>query len=715
MSLRDALAYAQDGWAVVPVNSNKRIPISNEIAEERGWIPKGGKGGVYLGSTDPVRVGEMWAEFPHCGVAASMGGSDLIAIDDDTEKKGETEGPGVDFLKRHHEELWSTRVHTTQGGGRHFIFEAEGRPLKSGPVTSTIDVKSRGGYVVLPPSAGYKVLKDLPPQPMSRALRADLRRLQEEYRPAGMNKGTSEATNEELIEAILTGKDFHDATLHLTKNWAVEGVSLEERRERIDEIYRRSELANPDHPDHQRWLDRYSETWRTSDKAEKYREISLDELHEMWSGVEPLPEASPLKKEVPPVPPVVSTLFKQRGDIKDEASPWLIEGTIREGGTLGVVGVPQIGKTTLSAGWIAGMLAGRTDVYGLSKIGRPLNVAWANAEESSTDMLHHVSAAQQEHGLDELGELLILGEEQIDHGGAGLDIITEMPNPETGRKEIVRNTALINQFIEELNGSDIDILIIDPVTEFNGGEENSRYDARLLNRAFKEIAQATGVAVIYWSHTGKQPEGKRPDWYQHDMYAQRGSSQNVGSVQGMATLAPLLPTQQHQTTAQGEEKLKPVGAEAATRMWREAKAGYRRNLITFTTVKMKRYHTLPQHAYEITPSKMDNDIPVVTFVPPHVAEHAISPVAAATAEAQKTLLTEALVRALGEGRHSRSVVNAAGIEGFPTNMRGKRPKTQAILAHWREEHRQVVDRVPYAVHAVYGDDTDSFVIEVRVV
>lgn len=712
MSLRDALAYAEDGWAVVPVNSNKRIPISNEVAEERGWIPKGGKGGVYLGSTNPDRLREMWEAYPLSGIAASMGASDLIAIDDDTEKKGETEGPGVEFLKRHHKELWSTRVHTTQGGGRHFIFEAEGRPIKSGPVTSTIDVKSRGGYVVLPPSVGYKVLKDLPPKPMSRALRADLRKLQEEYRPAGMNKGTSEATNEELIEAILTGKDFHDATLHLTKNWAVEGVSLEERRERIDEIYRRSELANPDHPDHQRWLDRYSETWRTSDNAEKYREISLDELHELWSGVEPLPEASPLKKEVPPVPPVVSSLFRDRAAITDPLTPWLIEGTIRVGGTLGVVGMSQIGKTTLSAGWIAGMLAGKTDFYGLKGVERPLNVAWANAEESSADMLAHVTAAQAEHALPEVGSLLILGEEALDHGSAGLDVITERPNPETGRLEVVRNEDLIDTFISDLTGSNIDVLVIDPVTEFNGGDENSRFHARMLNRAFKEIAQATGVAIIYWSHTGKPPEGKRPDWYIHDMYAQRGSSQNVGSVQGMATLAPLLPQVRYEEK-DGKPVRKAVNATEAWALWRAGKNGSRDNLITFTTVKMKRYKALPSYAYRIRTSKHDPDIPVVEYLDPGVADALISAAADAAASTEQSALTEVVVRALGEGRHSRTAVNAAQIEGLPKNMRASRPTTQRILRHWVPQRTQVVDGVTYAIYAVFDGESDGFALDIR--
>ena len=198
-----------------------------------------------------------------------------------------------------------------------------------------------------------------------------------------------------------------------------------------------------------------------------------------------------------------------------------------------------MGKTALSAGFIAGMLAGRTEIYGLGSVPRPLNVAWANAEEAAAAMKLQVMAAQQKHMLRKRVTCDRRRRGARDRAQR-LEIVLERRNPVHGHMEVVPNDPLIEQLITELKAAKIDLLMVDPITEFNGGDENSRFHARMLNRQFRRISRETGVAVMYWAHTGKPPENKRPDWYAADLYAQRGSSQNIGAVQGGSTLTPFL-------------------------------------------------------------------------------------------------------------------------------------------------------------------------------
>ena len=57
--------------------------------------------------------------------------------------------------------LPETRTHQSQSGGRHYLFKhVHGVRNSAGRVGPGIDVRGQGGYVVVPPSAGYSVVSD---------------------------------------------------------------------------------------------------------------------------------------------------------------------------------------------------------------------------------------------------------------------------------------------------------------------------------------------------------------------------------------------------------------------------------------------------------------------------------------------------------------------------------------------------------------------------
>ena len=406
-----------------------------------------------------------------------------------------------------------------------------------------------------------------------------------------------------------------------------------------------------------------------------------------------------MKAELPPISE--GGLFRRPTQISEDMPPWLVENLIRVGGTQAVVGMSAVGKTALSAGFIAGMLAGRTEIYGLGSVPRPLNVAWANAEEAAAAMKLQVMAAQQKHMLPQKGDLLIVGEEALETEHNGLEIVLEQQNPVHGRMEVVPNEPLIEQLITELKAAKIDLLMVDPITEFNGGDENSRFHARMLNRQFRRISRETGVAVMYWAHTGKPPENKRPDWYAADLYAQRGSSQNIGAVQGGSTLTPFL----------------PEGNSAdAWEAYNAAKRGERPNIILFNTVKMKMSPTLFRAAYVIEASDMNPDIPVVTHIGYSEAETAVSKEEQAADAMIRSKQTQALVKALGAGIHSRGSVNktVAGRDSFPKDLRADRPESRKVLQRWMRAQECTVDGQTYSVTAVFGDDASAS-FEIRII
>lgn len=134
--LNAALLYAAQGWPVFPLRGKvPRIPNGN---------------GVKDATTDEATIRGWWAKWPNANVGVAMAG--LVAIDVD-ERQGGFET--LAELEREHGPLPATRTVETGGGGRHYIYASNGRPIKSGAnkLGQGVDLKSgEGSYLVAPPS-----------------------------------------------------------------------------------------------------------------------------------------------------------------------------------------------------------------------------------------------------------------------------------------------------------------------------------------------------------------------------------------------------------------------------------------------------------------------------------------------------------------------------------------------------------------------------------
>lgn len=134
-----ALAYAgRRGWKVFPCRSGDKRP-----ATRRGFKDA---------TNDKAHVIAWWTRAPKANVSIATGAmSGLVILDVDPRNGG---NESLRELEERHGRLPETLQVLTGGGGRHFYFAApEGACVKSRKVTSGLDLKADGGYVIAPPSS----------------------------------------------------------------------------------------------------------------------------------------------------------------------------------------------------------------------------------------------------------------------------------------------------------------------------------------------------------------------------------------------------------------------------------------------------------------------------------------------------------------------------------------------------------------------------------
>lgn len=136
------------GWFVFPVGTDKKPLITR-------W--------EQLASDDPAQI-EQWArQFPGCNWAAAPARSGHCVIDLDV--KDGKDGPGELFdLQLELGALPETLTVRSPSGGYHYWFEGI-TGSSNGKLAPGIDVKSSGGYVLIPPSrteiGEYQVERDV--------------------------------------------------------------------------------------------------------------------------------------------------------------------------------------------------------------------------------------------------------------------------------------------------------------------------------------------------------------------------------------------------------------------------------------------------------------------------------------------------------------------------------------------------------------------------
>lgn len=156
--------YAGSGWALVPLHAaiETRCTCGDAACKSPGKHPRTQRG-IKDATSDADQVREWWQRWPGASIGLACGkasGCWVLDVDAKAPKGGM---PGLQALadyERVHGRLPDTLCADTGSGGLHLFFSLpEGRRIRNRArirsidgVRSGLDVRSTGGYVVLPPS-----------------------------------------------------------------------------------------------------------------------------------------------------------------------------------------------------------------------------------------------------------------------------------------------------------------------------------------------------------------------------------------------------------------------------------------------------------------------------------------------------------------------------------------------------------------------------------
>ena len=140
--LADALAYAENGYAVIPVGRNK-IPLIND------WPNKA--------ATDSQQIISWWSQWPdaNIGIVCGEKSGGLIVVDVDI-KNGKRGDEALQQFQAMYGGFPSTVTCRTGSGGQHLYFKDPdhypGKYKNGVEVIQGVDIRADGGFVVAPPS-----------------------------------------------------------------------------------------------------------------------------------------------------------------------------------------------------------------------------------------------------------------------------------------------------------------------------------------------------------------------------------------------------------------------------------------------------------------------------------------------------------------------------------------------------------------------------------
>lgn len=149
--MRDhALHYAAQGLRVFPVKKGTKGAGGGQLL--RSWKNEA--------TTDPAVISAWWSTWPDADICIATGNG-LAVIDLDVKGKEDGMASMLGWVADNGN-MPPTAVARTGSGGQHHYYLVNGTFPNSRGLFPGIDIRSDGGYVVAPPSAGYSWLNNLP-------------------------------------------------------------------------------------------------------------------------------------------------------------------------------------------------------------------------------------------------------------------------------------------------------------------------------------------------------------------------------------------------------------------------------------------------------------------------------------------------------------------------------------------------------------------------
>ena len=140
--LAAALRYAAEwGWPVFPCRPDKRPYTTHGFKDA---------------SRDPEQIKEWWSRWPDALVGLPTGATSNTLVVDVDMKNGVDGKASLAALQNKYGALPKTRISRTRSGGFHLFFKhVDGVKNSAGKLGLGLDIRTTGGYVILPGSPGY--------------------------------------------------------------------------------------------------------------------------------------------------------------------------------------------------------------------------------------------------------------------------------------------------------------------------------------------------------------------------------------------------------------------------------------------------------------------------------------------------------------------------------------------------------------------------------
>lgn len=133
-----ALAYALMGWPVFPCRPGEKIPMT--------------KNGHNDATTDQAAIRYWWKQWPDANIGFAVPEGFSVVDVDIKPDEGKHGDETLKALEAQHGELPDTVRSLTGGGGVQHFFRTDTTLTCKNGLFDSIDLKTKGGYVILPPS-----------------------------------------------------------------------------------------------------------------------------------------------------------------------------------------------------------------------------------------------------------------------------------------------------------------------------------------------------------------------------------------------------------------------------------------------------------------------------------------------------------------------------------------------------------------------------------
>jgi hypothetical protein len=537
--LEAALSYGSDGIPVFPCNADKK-PLT--------------KNGFKEATVDCSQITQWWTKWPDAMIGMPTGPTTGVSVLDLDKKNGKN---GFNFVPNW-EQLTSTRART-QNGGEHCYFKDDDRVrCTSDQIALGVDTRGRGGYVILPPSAGYAWINGCdfsnlpewpehlrppergPKKPPERADETIVMELPERI-PEGTGLGISDDPNDNLtIEPGLVA-----AALRTIPNddlgwddwnrigmaaWAATDGSADgltafdlfsRKSKKYDaartterwQHYRRSpperigvgtliwhaNQAEPGWREDLRKNREADEQYGTDDSQQKSEEqprTNDDDPQQQDQAEQPKTDTGNTRANSERDSPQYryGALLVRASDIVVRPKDWLWEGHLLRGSLELLTGIPGLGKSQLQCSLIASATTGRPWPNGAVGVA-PVHVIMVTAEDAiDQEVVPRLIAA----GAD-LDRVHILKAIKDDHQKRQFLLTDDLD-------KIERNAEII----ERRFGSTVGLITMDPITAYMGGKMDAHKVTEVRSQLgpLKDFAERSNIAVSAVTHPAKNP-GKR--------------------------------------------------------------------------------------------------------------------------------------------------------------------------------------------------------------